>query len=283
MIKEKKFDAKAAGACIYMIVRYLYHEQGLRQVGIIKFIDDFVGEVWGDYNEADWYDKLLRYVRKAKTHPLVKIPGIPITKNELKTIRSAKNDRKEQLLFTMLVLAKYNNLYKGRDVNNDWIDFNDKQIFQQAKITGSSSVRNRMIFELKQSGYLTNSKKITNLNKKVNFIDEDSPVVLTITDMHDLGYQYLLYKGNKKIRKCRECGHYFKAKTTNTLYCNACKKKQQKDYKVIHCSVCDTPVYVPMKDNKTTMCATHAREHELELHRKRSAKYRSTRRSDVSI
>lgn len=271
MLESKKIDLRAVGACVYMIVRYLYHEKGLRHAGIVKYIDEFMPQAYPYYNEANWYKKITRYVSKAKTHPLVIIPEIPITLAEIGSIRSVNNETKEKLLFTLLCLAKYNNLYKGAEVNNNWVNFQDSVIFSQAKVTGTSTYKDYLIYELKEAGYVTNNIKNSTVNIKVNFVDDESPSVLRITDMHELGYQYLLFKGNKSIKKCKACGKYFRARYKNVQYCNPCKKKEPQEFKVINCKVCGNPVTIPIKDNRTTMCQKHRTEHQRERQRKKNA------------
>lgn len=47
---------------------------------------------------------------------------------------------------------------------------------------------------------------------KVNFINNDSNVILKIKDFRELGYEYQNYIGDGKFIRCSECGRLVKEK-----------------------------------------------------------------------
>ena len=81
-----------------------------------------------------------------------------------------------------------------------------------------------MIYNLKEQGFISLSKKIANLNLQINFVDDNSPTVLKISDFRELGYEYMLWKGNKYIR-CAECGRLMKPLCNRAKYCKDCAVK----------------------------------------------------------
>ena len=63
-----------------------------------------------------------------------------------------------------------------------------------------------------------------NVNVNVQFVDNESEVILQIYDFRDLGYEYALYCGEKFIR-CKECDRLIRPKTNNQIYCKECAIK----------------------------------------------------------
>ena len=56
-----------------------------------------------NYNSVKWSITLDKQVKKSKKYPLIEIDNIPVTQNEMNTVMSLKNIRKQRLAFTLLV------------------------------------------------------------------------------------------------------------------------------------------------------------------------------------
>lgn len=264
LIEKCMVEKREVTATINLLCRYLYHEKEMKQAGIISYIDEFLSRAYPDYNAGRWYPHILSAIRRSKNRPLHKIDFILVTQSELDTISSLKDEKLERLAFTLLCMAKYHNL--RNETNNNWVNFEGKEIFSQAHIRDSVEKRNKLIYPLKEKGLITNSLKAGHSNIQVNFVDESSPIIYKITEMIDLGYQYYLlrrtlspyYQRGKNLKRCKKCGHYFlgKAKSNNEGYCPSCKKVEEEiTVKTRTCIDCGRSFPVLSKDTRSKRCS----------------------------
>ena len=221
LINHKKPSTDVA-----ILARYFYHEEKLNRNQIVKKIDLIMEDGYPFYNDFNWYNTILSYIKLAQKKNLVQIDYVPVTKKELNTISSVNEERKERILFTMLCLSKYYN--QVNENNNNWINTNDSEIFKLANVSMKSIYRDKMIHSFINDGYLKQSKNNKNNNLMVTFLDETDETVLKISDYRELGYQYMFYRNNKMIKKCQNCGIFIKIKSKydgSTKYCKNCAEK----------------------------------------------------------
>lgn len=252
LINDKTVHPKELSYDLNILVRYL-SSTGLNKEEIYKYIEEFMSEAYPNFDINLWYKYIDRYINKAKKRKLFEIEYVPITQNELDKIKEVKNPQKERLLFTLLSLTKLNNLKS--DTNNNWVNYDEKVIFQLARVSCSDRNRNIMIYELKEAGYVKNSKKT--LNIQVCFIDNSSAPVLKLTDMRELGYQYEELKKKTLIRRCSTCGKPFRLKSQKdrTRLCFDCRVAPAKEeQKLKTCENCGEPFFCLSKDNRSTLC-----------------------------
>ena len=121
--------------------------------------------------------------------------------------------------------------------NNNWVMVDEYSVFSRARITGTAIAQYSCFYKLAKMDLITYSKKVDNINVRVGFIDNDSDIVLKVTDLRELGYQYLMYKGEKFI-KCAECGIVTRATIHNKKYCKSCAGYQPIVTKTIKCCDC---------------------------------------------
>lgn len=252
LINDKTVHPKELSYDLNILVRYL-SSTGLKRNEIHKYINDFMLEAYPDFNINLWSKYIDKYINKAKKRDLFEIEYVPITQKELDKIREIKNPQKERLLFTLLSLTKLNNL-KSKS-NNNWVNYDEKIIFQLARVACSERNRNIMIYDLKEAGYVKNSKKT--LNIQVCFIDNSSTPVMKLTDMRELGYQYEELKKKTLIRRCFKCGKAFKLKSQNdkTRMCSSCRTAPEKEeQKLKICENCGEPFLCSAKDSASKLC-----------------------------
>lgn len=278
LINTKQFDEESFPIELGILIRYLYHFKELRRAGVLQFLNELMPESNIDYSEADWMQHIERCVVRAKKRPPLEIEYIPISKIELEAIHAVQDSQKERLLFTLLVLAKFNNLKSGRERNNDWVNFDEKTIFKLARVACPLKDRDKMIFELKECGFISNSKKITSLNLKVNFIDE-SETALKITDMRELGFQYLETLPNNLVRRCSRCGkpYKLKKKTERAGLCPLCKEPSIKivaGKRVKTCEICGREFKCDTIDKRSYLCPEHQDEITKKKHAESARKSR---------
>lgn len=235
-----------------LLSRY-YRYEGYKTKEIIKFLSDFMTNNYVNYNPDDWEKIINRYAKSSK-YILVQIDSIPVTKNELLSISQIKDKKLEKLAFTLLVLAKFGNMRNAE--NNNWVLVDEYDVLQRARIRGSLVAQYSCFYDLAKMDLITYSRRVDNINVRVGFVDNDSEIVLNITDLRELGYQYLMHKGKKYI-KCAECGIVMKPtsnKSNNQKYCKDCAGYQPIGYKIINCCDCGKPFKVSAKATNVIRC-----------------------------
>lgn len=168
-------------------------------------------------------DLAMKYAIK---YPAVNIESIDITDTELKKIDALSGRQIQRLAFTLLCLSKYwLAINKGSD---GWVQDKDNQIMLLANINTSIKRQGLLYWKLRESGMIQFSKVVDNTNIKVLFAEEGE-TVLRITDFRNLGYQYMMYKGEPYF-ECQNCGLVTRysndGKAGGQKYCKECAYKQ---------------------------------------------------------
>lgn len=135
-------------------------------------------------------------------HEAIQIDSIIITKPEMDKIDSLDGKQIRRLAFVLLCLSKYWNIVNSQ--NNDWVNSKDNEIMAFANINTSIRRQCAMYAALRDAGLIQFSKKVDNTNVRVCFA-EDGETAMTITDLRNLGYQYLKYHGEPYF-ECSNCG-----------------------------------------------------------------------------
>lgn len=217
---------------INLMVKY-YRYLGLKKKAVYEKVHEYLLKNYKPYNKVKWEDTINRYIETnfKKGYELVEIEFIPVTDVEIGKIKLLKSKRLERLAFTMLVIAKMNNMIS--DKNNGWVNKKDKEIFKHANIKVPIKTQCLLLNDLKTKGYVEFSERVDNTNNKVLFI-EDGKTVLKVGDMRNLGYIYDDFAGYGRFKKCEVCGEVFKQTNNKCKYCDACSKviknEQNKQY-----------------------------------------------------
>lgn len=135
-------------------------------------------------------------------HEAIQIDSIIITKPEMDKIDSLDGKQIRRLAFVLLCLSKYWNIVNSQ--NDNWVNSKDDEIMAFANINTSIRRQCAMYATLRDTGLIQFSKKVDNTNVRVCFA-EDGDVAMTITDLRNLGYQYLKYHGEPYF-ECSNCG-----------------------------------------------------------------------------
>lgn len=209
-----------------------YHKKmGLSKSETYEKINEYMLKNYKSYNRVKWEDVINKYIDATfkKGYDLVEIEYIPVTDEEINTIKILKSKRLQRLAFTMLVIAKMNNIIS--DKNNSWVNRKDKEIFKHANIGMSIKNQCLLLNDLKTHGLIEFSERVDNVNNRVLFI-KDGDIAIEINDMRNLGYQYDNYVGNGKFKKCEICGDIIRntSKTKTAKYCVECAKEKQKEW-----------------------------------------------------
>lgn len=221
-----------------------------------------------------WDDAIDKIVKKVKKYPLHETEPIPITKNELETIRQLENIKLEKLAFTLLCYAK---LYNSRNINNNsWTNADRGEIKKSSKSEYGSKYT-LLESDLYKRGLIEFPKSNTNLNIRVLFVDDTSKPVLYISDFRCLGYEYARYKGADYVN-CSKCGILFQHKkgmSRKKALCKECSLTKKALSRIITCSSCGETVIIPASNKRSTMCVDcymeYRRNKKLETQRLRRA------------
>lgn len=176
-----------------------------------------------------WSDAIQNAIKYAAKYPPVDIGSIKLTKGEMAFIDSIDSAQARRLAFTLLCIAKYYDTVK--ETNNHWVSTKDSLVMAMANIKTSMKRQCALFRQLNEIGFLEFAKRVDNISTRICFLDEDrgdSEVAFEVTDFRNLGYQYLMYKGEPFYR-CENCGLVTKIenpKKANYLkYCKDCALK----------------------------------------------------------
>ena len=284
LLNEKRFAESCLKAGLngqkpYFVLSILasyYSGEGCKRKEIREKLMDYLRKYYPRYDldECDWEEIADKLSAKAGKRELFEIEGVSISKKEIETISGIKDKVLERLAFTLLCIAKLNNIKNPK--NNGWVNTDTKDIFSYARITCNAFDRDVKIGMLGRMGLLEFPKRLDNLNIRVTFICDDGEEALFVSDFRELGYEYLLYCGQNFIR-CAECGILIRGNKNGTkLYCGNCAAYTPKDMKEIYCIDCGTKFSVNSKNRKSHRCPSCQKVANRENARKRMMKYRKT-------
>lgn len=214
-----------------ILIRHYFSEENKKKQ-VIELVDKFFSKNYKGYNTVKWRDtieKIIKTIQKDKDYSLREINSINITESELEVIKEINNNRLEKLAFVLLVYAKiYNQINKNE---SNWVNEEHKYIFSDAKIAVKIKDQGKMIHTLSDMGLVESSKKVDCTNLKVKFVDDNSDVVLSISDFRNFVYEYLRWKGYK-INTCEneKCKILFSPTNNRQVYCKSCWKEKQLEW-----------------------------------------------------
>lgn len=207
--------------CTLNILAKYYHACGHTRTSIARLLRDFMLRCDPLINIDMWDETIESRAANAKKYKLVEIDSFDLTQAELDAVKSVQGTQKQRVLFTLLCLAKFFNA--ARQNNCNWVNTAYSEIFQRAGITLTKDRQALLIGDLWRDGYIKLSHMIDNTSINVPFISGDSPVAMTISDMRNLGNQYLRYIGAPYI-ECEECGLVVRKRSNRQRFCNRCSK-----------------------------------------------------------
>lgn len=176
-----------------------------------------------------WNNAIQKAIKYATKYPPVDIDSIKITKGEMGFIDSIESAQARRLAFTLLCIAKYYDAV--RETNNHWVSTKDSLVMAMANVKTSMKRQCALFRQLNEIGFLEFAKRVDNISTRICFLDKEGgsdEVVFEVTDFRNLGYQYLMYKG-EPFHKCENCGLVTKIdnprKANYLKYCKECALK----------------------------------------------------------
>lgn len=204
---EQAIQARSLGKkpseTLYRVARYYIDEySGASKKVIRDKLDRFLLQCDPTASLPKW-SKMLDYVTdRAFKREAIIIESITISKPEIDKIDSLDGKQIKRLAFVLLCLSKYWDIVNKQ--NDHWVNSKDNEIMAFANINTSVRRQCAMYAALKERGMIQFSKKVDNTNVRVCFTEDGEPAMV-ITDLRNLGYQYLKYHGEPYF-ECANCG-----------------------------------------------------------------------------
>lgn len=219
IISSKRFSKNEE---LFILAKYLRNEMNCDENDTYSILEDIIIRSAPKKNTAKMKKYLIKISKKAKDYKLLKIDNVNITKKELNTISTVASPKLQRLLFSLLVNAKFRN--KISENNHDWCNIKINDLYKAARVsTRNSKEKALLLFNLKNLGLITFSLKNTNHNIRCLFVDEEKHEDdVIISDLRELGYQYLKIIGENSFIECQECGILIKRKNKNDFSTKCC-------------------------------------------------------------
>ena len=214
--------------CIYF---YQYEDCKDKNILASRVNQELVLFNFKDYYYESWYKNILnicQYVIKKELN-MKDAYSIDIYINEIENIKQCGDMKHQKLLFTLNVLARWNN-------DSGWTptQMTLAQIKEMANITCSSSEFNKLFYDLIQSEYIISMKKADKFVYKIVYYNQDKNIdkFITISSFENIGNYYAVSQVNTHTM-CSMCGKLIKKTNNKIKYCKKCAEKIHKEQKKI--------------------------------------------------
>lgn len=207
----------------------------LKNIQLVKsFLSQMMINSNGFYVEK-YEDVIRKMVNKVIDNDLELIERdfISIYQSDLDLIDTLETNREKKILFSAIVLARYNNkdgwvgLYTSSDYN---------ELFKLANVSMKKEEKYILIGRMIKKGYFIKPQINDKINLKVNFDKiesrESNPIVLKVSNIQYLGNQYLTFNKKDWIT-CVRCGKRVKKTNNRQKYCTRCAYEKKLENKRI--------------------------------------------------
>lgn len=191
-------------------------ELGYEEKGIEEYLHNFCKIYLQNYNRVKCYKLIDDKVKKSKKHKLKKSSLINITQAELDIILGEENIKCQKLMFVYLVLAKY--YMSNNHADKYYVGAKDSDIFSLCDMYVKKQDKISLMHYLTKNGYITPN---LNMSSVVNYVNEDSEIVMSFYPDTDMVYYFERYIGGLFI-ECPICGKLAKKTNNKIKYCKEC-------------------------------------------------------------
>lgn len=206
------------------VAKYYADREGRSRKEVRKLMDDFLIMCDPTASIPKWSNTIDYAVNRAFKYKAIEIDKIDVTLPEMEIIESLGSRQAQRVAFVLLCLSKYWDIVNPN--GDHWVNSKDSEIMRMANVNTSIKRQSLLYHILNERNLIQFSKKIDNTNVRVLF-QTDGDIALSITDMRNLGYQYLMYHG-EPFFKCENCGITTKRKNHSgrmPKYCPDCANK----------------------------------------------------------
>lgn len=176
-----------------------------------------------NYNKVKFYKLIDEKVERSKKSKMKLSVPINITQSEMDTILNEQNYKCQKLMFVYLVLAKY--YMSNNHTDKYYVGCKDSDIFNLCEMYVRKEEKMNLMHYLTKQGYITPTLSMSSI---INYVNEDSPSVITLIPDIDMVYYFEEYLGGIFIR-CEECGRLVKKTNNRIKYCKECAIKINKE------------------------------------------------------
>ena len=238
------------------LARYNHHVLQMNKEDNYDAIRNYMVQNYSDFYEEKYFKIIYRNISSAKKYKFRNVSPVKITQNEIDKISVLNDIRKEKIAFVLLAVAKYYNNVSTDNNNRMYMSMSD--LFKLARVAIPCKERASYLHFAYEDGILIEHTFVGTNLKVVGFVDDDSDVVIELTeaDYKELAYTYLNYK-NGGYKRCKKCGRFFKMhkNAPGRLYCKECGcHKDVNDFKVVVCVDCGCDIIVGKYDSETCRC-----------------------------
>lgn len=272
---------------LFILAKYYAHTLEFKKPEIIVALQEFVAKHYPRYDTSkEEIDKYIeKYAASAKGSQYHEIDGVWITPKEVKKIEALQYTSLRKLAFTLLCIAKFNNL---KNHSNDfWVNEDYKSIFSMANVIVNADARYDLMRSLYLAGFIEFAKGITNLNVRVIVAEQKdtydkSAGDFCVDDFRTLGYEYLYRVQHENFIRCGECGILVRGNENGTRrYCNKCSGYMPMAFRTIDCTDCGRKIEI-ISTSRITRCPTCRKDAKKRLLRDRVRRFRE-REKEVSL
>lgn len=171
-----------------------------------------------NYNRVKFYKLIDEKVNRSKKLKLKVSRPINITQKEIETILAEDNYKCQKLMFVYLVLAKY--YMQNNKTNKYYVGTKDNDIFNLCNMYTRKSEKIELLHYITKKGYITPTLSMSSI---VNYVNENSPVLITLIPDTDMVYYFEQYLGGLFIH-CANCNKLVKKTNNRIMYCSECAR-----------------------------------------------------------
>lgn len=215
---------------IYYLVIYYHQEYGITDK---KELAQCINNELRNFNIVNYYYESYYKLIDEIIHNVIKNDirfkeayKIPIYQNEYDIIKSCGDKKHQKLLFTLYVMARWNNN------DNGWTSSKSKLAHIKKSANLYCSIDNMMLLmhDLIVGGYIMNTKKAGLFRfHMLNFnTDKNEPIALEVDSFDNLGNIFIASQSNIHT-VCKSCGRLVKKTNNKMVYCKKCAEQRHKE------------------------------------------------------
>lgn len=196
-----------------------YKDNGFDKKYIERMLELYILRCDPQASILKWQDVIDSAIRRSGKRELIELDSISITKSEMAKIKELSGSTRQKVMFSLVCIAKYHNAIHSN--NNNWVNSSMAEIFSASNVSAPQKSQASYLNDFIRLGYISTSRVVDNTNLNVKIIDDSSEEELSLTDMRNLGNQYMWYCGGKYF-KCNECGAVIKRMSNSQKCCKKC-------------------------------------------------------------
>lgn len=216
------------------VIAGYFLEQGFNKTQVKERLREYIARCGESPSLNVWNDTINLAIKRAGKTKLIQIDYLPIYKSELDKIDELSGIKCKRLAFTLLCLSKYRDALNEK--NDHWICYEHSDIMKMANIKYTLKEQAKIYRQMTARGYLYFPDKVDSISMRILYSDESGEEAIRITNMKNLGYQYLKYIGEPYF-ECECCGTTVKMDSTfgrPQKYCKDCASVIQAQQKTNH-------------------------------------------------